>query len=362
MSLVAVDSLTKVYDGQVAALEEVSFTLAEGEWMSVMGPSGSGKTTLINLLGALDAPTRGHVVFEGADLGALDPAARTRFRAEKIGFVFQAFHLVPYLTALENVMLAQYFHSLTDERQARAALERVGLGHRLRHLPAQLSAGEQQRVAIARALINQPRLILADEPTGNLDEQNEAVVMQLFHELHREGHTLVVVTHDPTIGRLADRCLELQHGRLAGITIYREERDETMDHLLQQVWMLREGNQTAELAKLRRLEVLDVSGILERMAGRGLVKLHEGHVELTAGGERRACDLIRRYRLAERLFRDTFALAEPDAESTACQFEHILSPAVTDRICAFLAHPRTCPHGNPIPTGDCCRAPAGVTR
>src|SRR3972149_3141947 len=298
MSLVAVDSLTKVYDGQVAALEEVSFTLAEGEWMSVMGPSGSGKTTLINLLGALDAPTRGRVVFEGADLGALDPAARTRFRAEKIGFVFQAFHLVPYLTALENVMLAQYFHSLTDERQARPALERVGLGHRLRPLPAQLSAGEQQRVAIARALINQPRLILADEPTGNLDEQNEAVVMQLFPELHQVG----------------------------------------------------------------RLEVLGGRGILERMAGRGLVKLHEGHVELTAGGERRACDLIRRYRLAERLFRDTFALAEPDAESTACQFEHILSPAVTDRICAFLAHPRTCPHGNPIPTGDCCRAPAGVTR
>jgi len=362
MSLVTVEGLTKIYDGQVAALEEVSFALEPGEWISVMGPSGSGKTTLINLLGALDTPTRGRALFDGTDLGGLDPAARTRFRAENIGFVFQAFHLVPYLTAVENVMLAQYFHSLTDERQARRALERVGLGHRLRHLPAALSAGEQQRVAIARALINQPKLILADEPTGNLDEQNEAVVMQLFHELHREGHTLVVVTHDPTIGRLADRCLELQHGRLAGITIYREERDEVMDHLLQQVWMLREGNQTAELAKLRRLEVLDVSGILGRMAERGLVDLHEGHVELTPAGERRAGDLIRRYRLAERLFRDTFAVGEDEAETTACQFEHILSPAVTDRICAFLAHPRTCPHGNTIPAGNCCQAPAPASR
>jgi putative ABC transport system ATP-binding protein len=362
MSLVTVEGLTKIYDGQVSALEEVSFQLEPGEWISVMGPSGSGKTTLINLLGALDTPTRGRVVFDGTELGGLDPAARTRFRAERIGFVFQAFHLVPYLTAVENVMLAQYFHSLTDEQQARRALERVGLGHRLRHLPAALSAGEQQRVAIARALINQPKLILADEPTGNLDEQNEAVVMQLFHELHREGHTLVVVTHDPTIGRLADRCLELQHGRLAGITIYREEREDVMDHLLQQVWMLREGNQTAELAKLRRLEVLDVSGILARMAERGLVDLHEGHVELTAAGERRAGDLIRRYRLAERLFRDTFAVGEDEAETTACQFEHILSPAVTDRICAFLAHPRTCPHGNAIPAGECCRVPAGASR
>ncbi|MBI4467217.1 MAG: ATP-binding cassette domain-containing protein [Acidobacteria bacterium] len=360
MSLLRVEGLTKIYDGQVAALEEVSFGLEPGEWMSVMGPSGSGKTTLINLLGALDTPTRGRVLFDGTDLGRLDPVERTRFRAEKIGFVFQAFHLVPYLTALENVMLAQYFHSLTDEAQARAALERVGLAPRRHHLPAQLSAGEQQRVALARALINQPRLILADEPTGNLDEQNEAVVMQLFHELHRRGHTLIVVTHDPTIGRLADRCLELQHGRLAGMTIYREERDEVIDHLLQQVWMLREGNQSAELAKLRRLEVLDVGGTLARMAERTLVVLREGHVELTRSGEQRASDLIRRYRLAERLFRDTFTLADAEAESTACQFEHILSPAVTDKICAFLDHPRTCPHGNPIPQGDCCQVRAGA--
>lgn len=356
MNLLEVQGLTKIYDGQVTALHDISFTLTPGEWIAVMGPSGSGKTTLINLVGLLDSPTAGRILFEGAELNGMDAAQRTRFRSQKIGFVFQQFHLVPYLTALENVMLAQYFHSMTDEAQARQALERVGLGHRLTHLPAQLSAGEQQRVAIARALINQPRLILADEPTGNLDEQNEAVVMQLFHELHREGHTLMMVTHDPTIGRLADRRLELQHGRLAGITVYREERDELVDHVLQQVWMLREGNQSPELAKLRRMEVLDVSGTLACMAERGLVQVHDPEVNLTPEGEQRATDLIRRYRLAERLFSDTFTLADAEAESTACKFEHILSSAVTDKICAFLGHPRTCPHGNPIPRGPCCGA------
>ncbi len=353
-NLVEAEGLTKIYDGQVIALEDVSFSIATGEWVSIMGPSGSGKTTLINILGALDAATSGRVRFDGTDLGSLDAKARTRFRAERIGFVFQAFHLVPYLTALENVMLAQYFHSLTDEAQARRALERVGLGPRTHHLPRQLSAGEQQRVAIARALINQPRLILADEPTGNLDEQNEAVIMQLFHELHREGHALVVVTHDPSIGQLADRRLDLNHGRLVGIRMAQEERDELQDHLLQQVWMLREGNQSPELAKLGRLAVVDVRGSLERLAAAGMVQVDDGQVHLTSTGEQRAANLIRRYRLAERLFRDTFTLGEAEAETTACRFEHILSPTVTDRICQFLGHPRTCPHGNPIPPGACC--------
>ncbi|MFB3127705.1 MAG: iron dependent repressor, metal binding and dimerization domain protein, partial [Candidatus Acidiferrales bacterium] len=191
-------------------------------------------------------------------------------------------------------------------------------------------------------------------PTGNLDEENEAVVMQLFHKLHREGHTLVMVTHDPVIGRLADRRLELQHGRLAGITIYREERDELVDHLLQEVWMLREGNQSPEIAKLRRTAVLDVGGTLARMAERGLVRVENSHVLFTPVGEERARDVMRRYRLAERLFRDTFALGDSEAEDTACKFEHIISPEVTDRICRFLGHPGTCPHGNPIPPGACC--------
>ena len=354
MALIEIEGLSKLYPGGVRALEDVGFSVEPGEWLAVMGPSGSGKTTLVNLLGGLDTATSGRILFDGIELGGLTPAEYTRFRTEKVGFVFQQFHLVPYLTALENVLLAQYFHSMTDEAQARRALEGVGLGHRLNHLPAQLSTGEQQRVAIARALINQPRLILADEPTGNLDEENEAVVMQLFHKLHREGHTLVMVTHDPVIGRLADRRLELQHGQLAGITIYREERDELVDHLLQEVWMLREGNQSPEIAKLRRTAVLDVGGTLARMAERGLVRVEKSHVLFTPVGEERARDVMRRYRLAERLFRDTFALGDSEAEDTACKFEHIISPEVTDRICRFLGHPGTCPHGNPIPPGTCC--------
>jgi DtxR family Mn-dependent transcriptional regulator len=163
-----------------------------------------------------------------------------------------------------------------------------------------------------------------------------------------------MVTHDPVIGRLADRRLELQHGRLAGITIYREERDELVDHLLQEVWMLREGNQSPEIAKLRRTAVLDVGGTLARMAERGLVHVENSHVLFTPVGEERARDVMRRYRLAERLFRDTFALGDSEAEDTACKFEHIISPEVTDRICRFLGHPGTCPHGNPIPPGACC--------
>src|ERR1700752_412308 len=184
-----------------------------------MGPSGSGKTTLINVLGGLDTLTSGRVLVDGIDLAKLSVNQMVRYRAEKIGFVFQQFHLVPYLTALENVMLAQYFHSITDESQAAGALRRVGLGDRLTHLPAQLSGGEQQRVAIARALINQPKLILADEPTGNLDQANEATILKLLHELHSAGHTILVVTHSQSIGNLADRRIELEHGRLARITL-----------------------------------------------------------------------------------------------------------------------------------------------
>ncbi|MGC1596200.1 MAG: ABC transporter ATP-binding protein, partial [Candidatus Acidiferrales bacterium] len=203
--------------GSVRALDGVSLCIEEGEWIAIMGPSGSGKTTLINILGGLDSPTSGQAIVAGTDVARLDDAGLTRFRAEKIGFVFQQFHLVPYLTALENVMLAQYFHSITDEKEARHSLERVGLGDRAEHLPSQLSGGEQQRVAVARALINHPKLILADEPTGNLDEANEQIVLDLLRELHREGHTILMVTHALTIGRLADRRIELAHGRLANI-------------------------------------------------------------------------------------------------------------------------------------------------
>jgi len=216
--LVQVEQLDKRF-GEVRALDRVSFDMEAGEWIAIMGPSGSGKTTLINILGGLDHPSAGRVVVDGLEIGDLGERELTRYRADKIGFVFQQFHLVPYLTALENVMLAQYFHSITDEKEAAEALCRVGLSDRLEHVPAELSGGEQQRVAIARALINQPKLILADEPTGNLDEANEAVVLKLLHELHEAGHTIVVVTHSQAIGNLADRRVELEHGRLARISV-----------------------------------------------------------------------------------------------------------------------------------------------
>jgi putative ABC transport system ATP-binding protein len=212
-ALVEIENLRKEF-GSVRALDGVSLCVDAGEWIAIMGPSGSGKTTLINILGGLDTPTSGRAVVDGTDVARLDEAGLTRFRAEKIGFVFQQFHLVPYLTAVENVMLAQYFHSTTDEKECREALGRVGLGDRLEHLPAQLSGGEQQRVAVARALINHPKLILADEPTGNLDEANEDIVLSLLRELHTEGHTILMVTHAPSIGHLADRRIEFAHGRL----------------------------------------------------------------------------------------------------------------------------------------------------
>ena len=205
--------LSRTY-GEVRALDQVDIEMARGEWLSVMGPSGSGKTTLLNILGGLDRPTSGELFMDNTQVTHLAPKDLARFRRETVGLVFQQFHLVPYLTALENVMLAQYFHSMADEAEARAALEAVGLGERLHHLPAQLSGGEQQRVCIARALINQPKIILADEPTGNLDAANEEIVLDIFRRLHAQGHTLIVVTHDARVGRLADRLIALEHGRV----------------------------------------------------------------------------------------------------------------------------------------------------
>ena len=210
-SIVRTVKLSRTY-GELRALDGVDLEVARGEWLSVMGPSGSGKTTLLNILGGLDRPTAGQLFVDGTEVTSLAPKDLARFRRETVGLVFQQFHLVPYLTALENVMLAQYFHSMADEAEARAALEAVGLDERLRHLPAQLSGGEQQRVCIARALINQPKIILADEPTGNLDAANEEIVLDIFRRLHAQGHTLIVVTHDARVGRLADRLITLEHG------------------------------------------------------------------------------------------------------------------------------------------------------
>ena len=354
MPLVEVASLTKSF-GDVRALDGVSFSVASGEWIAIMGPSGSGKTTLINILGGLDTPTGGCALVDGVDVGRLDEAGLTRFRAEKIGFVFQQFHLVPYLTALENVMLAQYFHSATDESEAAEALRRVGLADRLAHLPSQLSGGEQQRVAVARALINHPKLILADEPTGNLDEANQEVVIRLFRDLHNEGHTILMVTHDPSMGGLADRRVELAHGRLAQITVYSAEDEARFDHVLEELWLCAESGKRAKLNRFHSLDA-DPERTIQRLSVLGLVAVRDSEVDLTEPGHRRARDVVRRRRLAERLFTDTFAIANAEADSQACKFEHIISPELDERICKFLGHPKTCPHGNPIPPGPCCPA------
>jgi len=198
VAFVEVRNLTRRYEAAVRALNDVTFDVERGEWIAIMGPSGSGKSTLLNILGCLDAPTTGVVRVDGQDLARLGPRERARYRAERVGFVFQQYHLVPYLTAVENVMLAQYFHSLADEQEASDALTRVGLGDRLRSLPSELSGGEQQRVCVARALINQPSLILADEPTGNLDSTNAAVIANLLKSLATDhGKTVIMVSHDP---------------------------------------------------------------------------------------------------------------------------------------------------------------------
>ncbi|MGP1366843.1 MAG: ABC transporter ATP-binding protein [Schwartzia sp. (in: firmicutes)] len=214
MSLLKLEHVTMDYNGKVKALDDVNLTVEAGDWLAIMGPSGSGKTTLMNIIGCMDTPTSGTVVLDGIDLTQATRPELTRVRRDKIGIVFQQFHMVPYLTAVENIMVAQYYHSMPDREEALSALERVGLRDRADHLPSQLSGGEQQRVCIARALINYPVLILADEPTGNLDEANQQMVMKIFHELHDEGHTILTVTHSPEVGAEAKRAIILEHGRI----------------------------------------------------------------------------------------------------------------------------------------------------
>ncbi|MDR1015295.1 MAG: ABC transporter ATP-binding protein [Coriobacteriales bacterium] len=211
--LLELKGITKSY-GSLDALHDVSFDVEKGEWLAIMGPSGSGKTTMMNIIGCMDKPSKGSVVLDGRDISRESARSLTDIRRDTIGLVFQQFHLISYLTAVENVMVAQYYHSLPDEAEATLALERVGLAKRARHLPSQLSGGEQQRVCIARALINRPQLILADEPTGNLDEANEGKVLELLRELHQEGRTVIVVTHDPEVAEQARRTVVLEHGRV----------------------------------------------------------------------------------------------------------------------------------------------------
>ncbi len=206
-------ALTKRF-GNVTPVDGIDMRVREGEWVSIMGPSGSGKTTMLNILACLDTPTEGEYMLDGVNTSTLTEKQRVAARREKIGLIFQQFHLIPYLTALENVMLAQYYHSMIDKNDAVEVLEHVGLGHRIGHLPSQLSGGEQQRVCIARALINQPAILLADEPTGNLDEANEGIVLDIFKELHKEGRTIILVTHNPELAELSDRVVRLHHGRV----------------------------------------------------------------------------------------------------------------------------------------------------
>ncbi len=213
MSLLELKNISKIYGG-LKALDNVSLRIEKGEWIAIMGPSGSGKSTMMNIVGALDKPTSGEVIFDGRDISKESNKRLTELHRDKIGLVFQQFHLINYLNAVENVMVAQYYHSMPDEKEALEALERVGLAERARHLPSQLSGGEQQRVCIARALINSPELILADEPTGNLDEANENIVLEIFRQLHKEGTSLIVVTHDPEVGEEAQRIVRLEHGKV----------------------------------------------------------------------------------------------------------------------------------------------------
>jgi putative ABC transport system ATP-binding protein len=207
----------QVGDAQVVALEAASLRIGDGDFVAIRGPSGSGKSTLLQIVGLLDRPTSGTVLLDGRDLSDLGDAERTRLRLETIGFVFQRFHLLRDLTAVENVALPVEAAGVpVRERYTRAAdlLTSVGLGARLTFRPAQLSGGQRQRVAIARALANEPRLILADEPTGELHSEDRANVLALFDRFHREGRTIVVVTHDPEVAAVAERRIEIRDGRV----------------------------------------------------------------------------------------------------------------------------------------------------
>jgi putative ABC transport system ATP-binding protein len=222
--LILAESLTKTYvlgGDELHALDGVSLRVEAGEFVAIMGSSGSGKSTLMNILGCLDRPTSGRYLLAGRDVSQLGRGQLAEIRNQYLGFVFQNFNLLPRTSALENVELPLVYAGIPREERrarARAALERVGLGDRLNHRPAQLSGGQQQRVAIARSIVNQPRLVLADEPTGNLDSKTSVSVMALFQELWKEGLTILYVTHEPDVVRYASRVLVVRDGRILSDT------------------------------------------------------------------------------------------------------------------------------------------------
>jgi putative ABC transport system ATP-binding protein len=218
--LIRLEGLTKVFytdEVETHALSGIHLTVDKGEYVAIAGPSGCGKSTLLSILGLLDSPTEGSYVLNGRAVQDLDFGARARIRNREIGFIFQSFNLIGDLSVYENVELPlTYRGTKAAERRDRVthALERVGMGHRAKHLPSQLSGGQQQRVAVARALVGEPRVLLADEPTGNLDSRNGEAVMELLHELHRAGSTICMVTHDPRFTRHAERAVHLFDGRV----------------------------------------------------------------------------------------------------------------------------------------------------
>lgn len=200
--------------GSVSALKSINLAVEKGDWVSIMGPSGSGKSTLLNIIALLDEPTSGDYKLLGKSMSDLSEDEKIIIRREKIGLIFQQFHLIPYLNALENVELAQFYHSSVDREDAKAALEKVGLGHRISHLPSELSGGEQQRLCIARSFINNPDILLADEPTGNLDGENEKIVLEAFCKLRDEGKTIILITHNPELGKYGNKQVLLRHGEM----------------------------------------------------------------------------------------------------------------------------------------------------
>ncbi len=218
--MIELKNVQKVYpmgEVSVPALRGISLTIHPGEFVAIMGPSGSGKSTLMNLLGCLDLPSDGVVQLDGKDITELDEDSLAQIRGKKVGFVFQTFNLISTLTALENVEMPLFFQGVPREkRRARAAelLRKVGLDGRMHHRPAQLSGGERQRVAIARALANDPEIILADEPTGNLDSESGKAILELLAQLHREGKTIILVTHNPEAAAYAQRIVRIRDGRL----------------------------------------------------------------------------------------------------------------------------------------------------
>jgi len=218
LNIIRLDKVDKIYKMgkvEVPALKGVSLSIKKGEYVSIMGPSGSGKSTLMHLVGCLDRPTNGMVLIEEKDISKLSDDALARIRREKIGFIFQQFNLITRLTALENVELPMWFGGLSKPRRVKRAkelLELVGLGDRMNHKPTELSGGERQRVAIARALGNDPQVLLADEPTGNLDTKAGKEIMALLNEQNKQGKTIITVTHDPEFGKLARRMISLKDG------------------------------------------------------------------------------------------------------------------------------------------------------